>query len=217
MPKDAASPTRSPTRSSASPYPPRSDPGSSSSSSPKAKTMTADSSLSIQDKIARAKEHKEAGNAAFKAGDIQSALRSYHTANLFITGLDSGRYGALMPNKEKLSDGFRAEIEAIQVSCHSNIAACHFKRQNWTKVIASCDKVLSMDENNAKAYYRRGAALLNEGNLDRAEEDLRKALSLSPKDSAVVQELHRLREEQKKAEEKQKKEFAGMFDRSVKI
>ncbi|KAJ3213381.1 Tetratricopeptide repeat protein 9A [Clydaea vesicula] len=122
-----------------------------------------------------------------------------------------------MLNLKDMDANLKEEIKSILVSVNSNLAACHVKQENWDKTIKYCDVVLKNDENNAKAYYRRGLANYNLNSLSKAEIDTKKAIELSPNDTGIREHYEIIRAKLKSYDAKQKKEFAGMFDRKLNV
>jgi pentatricopeptide repeat protein len=98
-------------------------------------------------------------------------------------------------------------------TCYNNMAACHIKNGNWEKAVKACDKVLEKQPNNAKALFRRGQSNLALKNLDKAETDLRKAIQIEPNDVGIRNELAKIKKIRDEYDAKQKREFAGMFDK----
>jgi len=113
-------------------------------------------------------------------------------------------------------DPFKKEVR-IQLSlCYSNLAAGLIKEEKWVRAIDNCDKALQKDETNKKARFRRAQSLISmkeHTDLDKAKADLDILAKAEPNDPAVRRERARLREREKAADLKQRKEFAGMFDR----
>ncbi|KAI9137504.1 hypothetical protein BKA69DRAFT_893650 [Paraphysoderma sedebokerense] len=178
--------------------------------------------LSNAEKIQKGKELKDKGNQHFKNGEIQVAIRSYHESLLYLSGLvrpdkqDAVPFVSGSSGQAPLTDTEKEDARSAIVAVYNNMCACHIKKSNWKRAIETSNKVLEFDPKNPKGHYRRGLAYLNDGALDKAEKDLKKALELSPGDGAVIKELHTLREKQKLQDEKQRREFAGMFDRARK-
>lgn len=71
--------------------------------------------------------------------------------------------------------------------------------------------MLSEDENNAKALFRRGKARAALGQTDSARDDLQKAQKFAPKDMAIIRELKLLSEHEKEVYRKQKELYKGLF------
>lgn len=71
--------------------------------------------------------------------------------------------------------------------------------------------MLSEDENNLKALFRRGKARAALGRTDSALEDLKKVQRFAPEDTAVIRELKLLAEHEKEVYQKQKELYKGLF------
>ncbi|KAJ3320589.1 Tetratricopeptide repeat protein 9A [Blyttiomyces sp. JEL0837] len=169
-------------------------------------------SLSVGEKIEKGKSEKDLGNAEFKKGAIKEALRHYHTAILYLSGLDNAHLNAFVKT-ESMAAEVKADIQSTILSIHNNMAACHIKNNAWDRAILACDKVLEKTPENAKALFRRGQSYLQLNNVDKALPDLKKAAELEPNDVGIRNELAKLKQKLKEYDEKQKKDFAGMFDR----
>lgn len=61
--------------------------------------------------------------------------------------------------------------------------------------------------------FRRGQAYFHLNDLEKAERDLKAAEELEPEDSSIKKMLASLDVELKKMKEREKKIYAGMFDR----
>ena len=167
--------------------------------------------LTTVDKIAKAKELKTLGNTSFQVNDFQAALRHYHSATLYISGLDTNLQSIVpQPTMEK---EVKLEISSTLASLYLNLSACHLKMKNYPKTIFYADKTIVVNPDLAKAYFRRGQANIQLNNLDKAAVDLKKAIELAPQDAGIRQTYQDLRDMFKKLGDKQKTEMAGLFDR----
>lgn len=72
-------------------------------------------------------------------------------------------------------------------------------------------QVLSEDENNVKALFRRGKARAELGQTESAREDFLKAKKYSPEDKEIQRELRSLAEQDKALYQKQKELYKGLF------
>ena len=68
-------------------------------------------------------------------------------------------------------------------------AQCQLQLQAWVKAEKLCDCVLQREPSHAKALYRRGTALMQQGEATRARADLRVAYRAAPTDRGVRQLL----------------------------
>eukprot|EP00238_Polyblepharides_amylifera_P002020 CAMPEP_0196586418 /NCGR_PEP_ID=MMETSP1081-20130531/54202_1 /TAXON_ID=36882 /ORGANISM="Pyramimonas amylifera, Strain CCMP720" /LENGTH=173 /DNA_ID=CAMNT_0041908291 /DNA_START=21 /DNA_END=542 /DNA_ORIENTATION=- len=172
--------------------------------------------MNIDEKIENAKNLKEEGNAAFKAGDLKNAMRCYHEIMLHVRGLDWMGMDSLTGGTggpAKVSDDQKAAITALQQCHHLNLAAIYVKTGKFSKGEAACTEALKVSPENQKGLFRRGKCRSELGDLDGAKEDLEKALQLDPNDGQVKRELKVLEHKFRKHEAKERKSFAGMFDK----
>ena len=93
-------------------------------------------------------ELRELGNEAFKKGQVDDAL------NFYLQALHADPTSPLP---------------------FLNSAVCHLKMQNWEQVTEMCNEALSRDGTLLKAYYRRGLARMQLGELRMAITDLKMA------------------------------------------
>ncbi|KAI8831089.1 hypothetical protein BC829DRAFT_377733 [Chytridium lagenaria] len=176
--------------------------------------MTGTAPLTTLEKVEKGKTEKDLGNEAFKKGELPLAIRHYYNAILYLKGLDNGHLKSFVGGQQDLEESLKNEIKATINTCHTNMAACHLKAGNWEKAIKACDSVCKVLQRQGKALFRRGKANLELKNIDRAEADLKKAMEIEPKDPNIRAELQKIKSIRQEYDQKQKKEWAGMFERS---
>ena len=115
---------------------------------------------------------KNKGNECFGKGQLLDAIEWYEKA---IRALES--------------QGLGQDVISLEVTCRTNLATVEAKRSNWPSVITQCRQVLTFDKNNYKANFRYGQALMETGELERAEEMLKQAQGINPGDQAVQEML----------------------------
>ena len=71
--------------------------------------------------------------------------------------------------------------------------------------------MLTEEEKNPKALFRRGKAKAELGQMDSAREDFRKAQKYAPDDNAIRRELRGIAEQEKAVYQKQKEMYKGIF------
>ncbi|KAL4535283.1 hypothetical protein Ndes2526B_g06183 [Nannochloris sp. 'desiccata'] len=111
---------------------------------------------------------------------------------------------------ENLSTHTASQSITLRTSCHSNLASCYLQLKKWNECVAECNAVLTADNSNRKAFYRRGQAYVALGKPDQAVIDLQKALELSPDSEKGV-----IREKLQEAEEKQKHAARGVVIQEI--
>ncbi|KAF9231129.1 hypothetical protein BU15DRAFT_56546 [Melanogaster broomeanus] len=109
----------------------------------------------------RGEKEKELGNAAFRRGDFELAVRHYQAAH------------AVEP-----------EMPHYQL----NIAAAYLKLNNWIEAENACTTALSQHR-SIKGYYRRAKARRMIGRTDEAIKDLRAALRIQPSNTEALEEM----------------------------
>ncbi|KAI0734329.1 hypothetical protein C8Q72DRAFT_808955 [Fomitopsis betulina] len=167
-------------------------------------------------KLETAKQKKDVADQAFKAGDLQSALRSYYESLLYLKGLDKNALSPITaatapppidgttPPKQK------TEADEIMEKIYSNMSACHIKQGNWRRAIETADKALSFNEGNYKALFRKAKGLGETGYFEKAEKILEDLLKKNESDApAINAELTRLRAIDKEREKTHNQKFKG--------
>ncbi|XP_068131357.1 protein unc-45 homolog A isoform X2 [Hyperolius riggenbachi] len=111
---------------------------------------------------------REDGNKHFKSGDYEAAISCY-TKAVNIT-----------PDKTD------------KAVLHRNRSACYLKLENYIKAEEDASKAIEVDASDVKALFRRSQALDKMGRVDQAILDLRRCLTLEPKNRAFQEALRNL-------------------------
>lgn len=143
----------------------------------------------FEDRLEAAERRRAEGNALFKAGDGEMALRRYHLA---LSYLDAD---LLMQLEGRHLDA----AQAIRAPTLSNVAAVLLSQRDWAAAAAAAGEALAMGVEAArpKLLYRRGLARRALGQTDAAVEDLHEAARLAPGDGLVRRELAEAKREQR--------------------
>ena len=125
-----------------------------------------------------------------------------------VLGADAGNRdaGNSVPQHEKDA------VRDMMAKCQNNLAACQVQRKNWSRVVELCTEVIKLDSGASKAYFRRGTAYMNTGNLDRARDDFAQADRLVPGDKGIAQALAKVNLGISAERKKSDKAFRGMFN-----
>ncbi|KAM8974360.1 peptidyl-prolyl cis-trans isomerase FKBP8-like [Pelodytes ibericus] len=143
--------------------------------------------LTTADRISLGNQKRECGNFHFEREEYRSAMHSYSQALSILT-----------PNSaDPLSPEEDEEIREHRIKCLNNLAATQLKLHHFDDVVNSCNAVLEMDVNNAKALYRKGKVLSERGDYENAMCVLKQALRLEPTTKAIHAELSKLVRRQK--------------------
>ncbi|URD83009.1 peptidylprolyl [Musa troglodytarum] len=166
-----------------------------------AKEGKARSDMTVEERIEAAERRKVEGNDYFKEKKVDEAMQQYEMAIAYMG--DDFMF--------QLFGKYRDMALAVKNPCHLNMAACLIKLKRYEEAIGQCTIVLSEDENNVKALFRRGKARAELGQTDAAREDFEKARKYAPQDKAIVRELHLLAAHDKAVYQKQKEIYKGIF------
>ncbi|TVU26959.1 hypothetical protein EJB05_29536 [Eragrostis curvula] len=159
------------------------------------------SDMTVEERIAAADRRKVEGNEYFKEKKLEEAMQQYEMAVAYMG--DDFMF--------QLFGKYRDMALAVKNPCHLNMAACLIKLKRFDEAIAQCSIVLSEDESNVKALFRRGKAKSELGQTESAREDFLKAKKYSPEDKDILRELRLLAEQDKVLYQKQKELYKGLF------
>jgi len=179
---------------------------------------------------------KNAGNFFYKGKNYQKAVQKYKKSCRYIEHLrtcmgatEDPEEGTLDPkvgsflrapeegnkfqgkDKNWMSKFVKDQIRKVQVPCHLNIAAAKIAEKKWDDAKIECDKVLEIQEENAKALFRRGQCHLGTKDYDLAMVDLLRAQELEPKDKGILQEIAKTKKAKLMYEQKEKQMYSKMF------
>ncbi|PRD34031.1 UNVERIFIED_CONTAM: Peptidyl-prolyl cis-trans isomerase FKBP65 [Trichonephila clavipes] len=140
--------------------------------------------MSVTEKWRRATYHKQRGLELYSRGAYQYAFRRFGLTLKYVISLEHD-----IPSGQE--EGM--DIKGLKLSCYLNVAACQMRHHNYESVVINSSKALSMQSNNAKALYRRGAAYVQLQEYEKAKEDLTAAQQLEPKNQAVSKQLQLLK------------------------
>lgn len=176
----------------------------------------------IESKVSTGRSKKDAGDAAFKSGDIKSALRSYHEAVMYLAGIDRNAknifdMGAPAASSDESQGEGKTEVDLMLEKVYANMSACHIKQENWKRAIETADKALAKNPKNSKALFRKGKALGEIGYIEKAETALMEVKKVSPTEEAIVDaELARLRAVDNERQRVADKKMRGWLSRDSK-
>ncbi|XP_027355196.1 peptidyl-prolyl cis-trans isomerase FKBP42 isoform X2 [Abrus precatorius] len=159
------------------------------------------SDMTVEERIGAADKRKMDGNALYQEEKLEEAMQQYEMAIAYMG--DDFMF--------QLFGKYRDMALAVKNPCHLNMAACLIKLNRHEEAIGQCSIVLSEEENNVKALFRRGRARAALGQTDAAREDFLKARKHAPEDKAIARELRLLAEHDKAVYQKQKEIYKGIF------
>lgn len=134
-----------------------------------------------------AQQSLEEGKRLLKANRYSEAVLSFDHAltlrrNLAEVYLFRGRANAGLGRMDLAVQDFSQAIQLHPEGAEAYIerAAARLEQEDYTGVAADCDEALQRDSRMALAYSLRGRALAHTGSLERALEDLNRAVELAP-------------------------------------
>lgn len=107
-------------------------------------------------------KHKDAGNKLFKDKNYHEAINEYSKA---------------------------IEFDPTVSIFYSNRAFCNLKIENFTNSLEDCDKAVQLDNNNIKAYYRKGLSFIGLMQYKKAKTQFKIVLKVKPQDEGSKKAL----------------------------
>ncbi|XP_024390652.1 peptidyl-prolyl cis-trans isomerase PASTICCINO1 isoform X1 [Physcomitrium patens] len=157
--------------------------------------------LNFQEIMAEADSIKTTGNRLFKEGKHELAKAKYEKVLRDFRHVNPG------------SDEEAKELQDTNNALQLNVAACYHKLHEYIKCIETCNKVLEGNPHHVKGLFRRGTAYMETGDFDEARADFKQMITV---DKAVTVDataaLQKLKQKEREAELKAKKQFKGLFD-----
>ncbi|KAM7271400.1 hypothetical protein ACFE04_030614 [Oxalis oulophora] len=157
--------------------------------------------MNSNEKLETCEQKKTNGNLLFKAGKFWGASKKYDKAANYV------EY-----NHEFTEDKKRL-AKSLLLSCYLNNAACQLKLGNYPEASRLCTKVLEVDPMSVKSLFRRSQAYLETSELEKAEDDIKRALSIDPNNREVKLEYKKLKEKQREYAKYQAEVFSTMFSK----
>merc|ERR1712135_39038 len=116
-------------------------------------------------------------------------------------------------NQEQTEE-VRKQISQLNIKCQNNLAASYMMLDRWKDAMKACTTVLAIDPKNVRAYFRKGKALAETGELKKSIQHLKRAAHFSPNDPTIQDELRKQTNRLKTQNENQKKMYQRMFGSS---
>lgn len=100
------------------------------------------------EKLAQSELAKSKGTALFKAANFTAALKKYRQIVKFLE------------EDTDYTDEQKVQRASLSLAAHLNCALCYLKQESWSEAREECNKALEFDNNNEKAFFRRGQVRL---------------------------------------------------------
>ena len=154
---------------------------------------SAEGTSALRSQLVLLRDGREAGNAAFKAGDKEKARRVYTEA---LTSAATFSFSEETETENGKTDDERRTLLASAPGAGlllCNRAACASSLGDHAGALADCEAVLANDPDNLKAQLRRAHALKDLGKRDDAEAAFAALRARLPGDAAVAAALDETR------------------------
>uniref|UniRef100_A0A0M3IQ90 TPR_REGION domain-containing protein n=1 Tax=Ascaris lumbricoides TaxID=6252 RepID=A0A0M3IQ90_ASCLU len=159
--------------------------------------------LEPEEKLASVSQLKQAGNESFKQGSYEEAALKYREA--------LGRIDTLLL-REKPGEPEWIELDRQNVVLYLNLSQCFLNMGQYYEAIETASEALKRDELNEKALFRRAKARIAVWDLDKAEEDLKKLVTVNANMTNLVDaEICKIRRLRSECENNDKSTYKNMF------
>ncbi|CRG96169.1 peptidyl-prolyl cis-trans isomerase, putative [Plasmodium gallinaceum] len=88
----------------------------------------------------------------------------------------------------------KCEQKKLEINLHLNMALTKFHMSKYYECISECSTVLNFDQNNIKAYYRKGQAYMKLDLYNEAKQEFLKVLEIDPSNNNAKRSLLDLKE-----------------------
>lgn len=144
--------------------------------------------MAVADKWRYACMHKDEGSSLFSVKNYRWAFRHFSWAYKYVVSLEHDEV------PEDVAAELQIDVQGLKLKCLLNLAACQLHNYSYDYVVENCSLALEIDPSNVKALYRRGSALVQLQEYERAKCDLEQAKLLDPKNASIDKQLELVRE-----------------------
>uniref|UniRef100_A0A915ERT0 peptidylprolyl isomerase n=1 Tax=Ditylenchus dipsaci TaxID=166011 RepID=A0A915ERT0_9BILA len=162
--------------------------------------------LTDAERLELAQVSKDRGTKFLNEGKLQLALTKYsHIATL------------LEHSKPQETEEFGEKFENMFIAGQLNCSLVNLKMNETAECIKNCEKVLEKNPKHVKALYRKAQVTLQQRkDYDEAISVYHKVSELDPDSKAALQQIAACKEALAQIKLKERKCFAGMFDKMAK-
>jgi len=161
----------------------------------------------LKKKFELAQNNKNEGNKSFKEEKYQRAIKKYKKALDLMTDLNEQDSEDLKTQENEIKD--------LKINCNNNLAMVNIKLNDYQEAINKSNDTLSIDNQNIKAFIRRGHAQYLNGNYEESRDDFKYVLNqLKPNEQETkyaTQYYNQAKQKIKDYQDKQKQIYARMF------
>lgn len=190
--------------------------------------------MTPEERVAHANKMKDLGTEAFKLGDYATAVNRYEDGAEYITykpGGHGGGHGHSHGGEPCSGHGDDSDEDdhghghgqgstpvelsdsdkQLAIALLNNCAMARLKQGEADSAKFDCTKVLSYDDKNVKALFRRAQAELALGNFAACVEDASRVIELDPSNAEAEKLKRKAVEDEKKQKQKEKAMYSKMF------
>lgn len=155
--------------------------------------------MNYTEKIDKSKDLKERGLKCVRACEYQKAIEYYERIMKYVaTNKEDSDYVIGLPFK---------------IAANLNAALCYLKTKDFLKAKVRSEKVIKLDPDNVKGYFRLGEAFLGLKEYKNAVKAYENALKCEPENSAAKKQLNAARKLLKTQTEDEKRLYSSIFAR----
>lgn len=155
--------------------------------------------MNYNEKIDKSKDLKERGLKCVRACEYQKAIDYYERILKYVAA-----------NKE---DTDYVIGLPFKIAANLNAALCYLKTKDFLKAKVKSEKVVKLDPDNVKGYFRLGEAFIGLKEYKNAVKAYENASKLEPENSAAKKQLITARKLLKKQTEDEKRLYSSIFAR----
>ncbi|KAG7192126.1 uncharacterized protein KQ657_002491 [Scheffersomyces spartinae] len=151
---------------------------------------------------------KESGTLLYKKGERSSAAMKYKKCLRYIA--------EFIPDEDQEPQVYKGFVD-LKKKTYLNLSLVELQLKHYPQVIQYSDWLLELEgikltnQELAKAYYRRGVALLEQRKLENALSSLKQAHGFLPQDEGIKRDLERAETSLDLKKQKQKAKLATFF------
>lgn len=181
--------------------------------------------MTLEERIAKCQEKKNAGGNHFKDGKYDLAIRQYREIMKLaevsefrddgkVVELDSCQNTQLPPESEQ-EKAQRQELKQMLLVSYLNLALCYLKVNKLKECIANCDQALELDPKNVKAHFRKGLAYLPTNDYEKALKQFETVLEIDPNNAEAKSRKNACTMALRTYYEKQKDIYKNLFSKKT--
>eukprot|EP01105_Mastigella_eilhardi_P025338 TRINITY_DN6871_c0_g1_i2.p1 TRINITY_DN6871_c0_g1~~TRINITY_DN6871_c0_g1_i2.p1 ORF type:complete len:496 (+),score=220.68 TRINITY_DN6871_c0_g1_i2:60-1547(+) len=161
--------------------------------------------MTAPEQLEYAEKKRLEGNQLYGQKKIARALKKYKRALNYVE------------SDYRMSEEEKKKAKSLKLPCYLNIAACKVLTKEWPEVLENCKKALEIESTNVKALLRRGKAYSGTDDWELAERDFNSVLTQQPDNAEAKKELALLNKKIARQNARDKKTFAGLFQKLGKL